>query len=288
MSGIFKGDSIYKSGGGGGGYKDGGQLVDNDFIEVKNNTVSSYENESRDPVNFYFDIKDGEILNSSIEFTTQVNTTVNVYYVGSGGLLIPVGYVGSNTANAGESYNIVIMGKSFILENVVEPIPDPDNILVMNDADGIIYPCKKLNGIYWSTVDYKKYCQWNETKTIDRPWRVPTGEEYYNLKSNYTVTEVTKNGSWKMGDYPPVPAPTNTTGLSFEGNGFKDGVSLPIQQYECFGAWWEKENIGGVNCFVIRLFQNMYVPSNVYFDYYSEAGSVDGNKFCSLRLIYDP
>lgn len=33
----------------GGGYKDGGQLIDADFIEVENNTISSYENVSRDP-----------------------------------------------------------------------------------------------------------------------------------------------------------------------------------------------------------------------------------------------
>ena len=76
MSGIFKGDSIYKSGGGGGGYKDGGQLVDGDFIEVKNNTVSTYDNTARDPINFYFEVKEGESINSVVELTTVVNSTV--------------------------------------------------------------------------------------------------------------------------------------------------------------------------------------------------------------------
>ena len=81
MSCIFKGDSIYKSGGGGGGYKDGGELVDADFIEIENNNVYNYENINRDQVNFYFDYSDGEIFNSIIEFTTQVNSVVNVYVV---------------------------------------------------------------------------------------------------------------------------------------------------------------------------------------------------------------
>ena len=79
MSGIFEGDSIYKNGSGGGGYKDGGELIDGDFIKVENNTNSSYNNETRNPINFYFEVKEGDVLNSIIELTTTINSIVNVY-----------------------------------------------------------------------------------------------------------------------------------------------------------------------------------------------------------------
>ena len=284
MSGIFKGDSIYKSGGGGGGYKDGGQLIDGEFIKVENNTVSSYENVSRDPVNFYFDVKDGEILNSSIEFTTQVNTTVNVYYIGAGGVLIPVGYVGSNTANAGDSYNITIMGKSFIIENVTAPAVDPDNILVLNEMDGIIYQCKKVLGKYWATTDYKKYCNFSLVNTIKSPWRVPTRADFQELKDNFNIEALAEVGYWNS--Y-VKPAPTNSTGLSFRGNGYKQ--SGTIKQFENFGSWWENVNAGGINSFNMRIFQNQFNPSNCYWDNYNPSGSVNVDTVeIALRLIYDP
>jgi uncharacterized protein (TIGR02145 family) len=117
MSGIFKGDSIYKSGGGGGGYSDGGQLVDGDFIEVKNNTVSTYDNTARDPINFYFEVKEGEILNSVIELTTVINSTVYVYVV-KGGFYFLLGNAGGNTVTADEDYKINITGDSYSIEQV--------------------------------------------------------------------------------------------------------------------------------------------------------------------------
>ena len=58
-------ETIYKYGGGG-GYKDGGELLDGDFIKVENNAASSYDNVSRDPINFYLETKEGEILNSIV------------------------------------------------------------------------------------------------------------------------------------------------------------------------------------------------------------------------------
>lgn len=284
MIGIFKGDSIYKNGSGGGGYKDGGQLIDGDFIEVKNNTVSTYDNVSRDTVNFYFDIKDGEILNSSIEFTTQVNTTVNVYYIGAGGVLIPVGYVGSNTANAGDSYNITIMGKSFIIENVNAPSVDPDQINVYNEMDGIIYPCAKVLGKFWAGNDFNKYCNFSLVDTIKGPWRVPTYDDFLELTNNYNVEDLAAVGYWN----PKVkPAPTNSTRLSFMGNGYKE--NLTIKQLENFGSWWQNKYFGGVNSFCMRIYQNQWNPNDCTWDFYSAAGFVNPNTtLVSLRLIFDP
>ena len=115
---IFKGDSIYKSGGGsGGGYSDGGALVDADFIEVTNNSISTYDNTSRDPVNFYFEVSDGEMINSVIELTTAVNSTVNVYVL-KNGIYYLLGNIGGNTLTANNSYTINVIGNSFEIDNV--------------------------------------------------------------------------------------------------------------------------------------------------------------------------
>ena len=135
MSGIFKGDSIYKSGGGGGGYKDGGQLIDGDFIEVKNNTVSSYDNVSRDPVNFYFEPKDGEVINGIIEFTTEVNATVNVYVL-IDGVYYLLGNVGGDSVTAGNDYKINITGESYSIEQVSGGL-EPKYISLMGTIYGV-------------------------------------------------------------------------------------------------------------------------------------------------------
>jgi hypothetical protein len=182
MSGIFKGDSIYKSGGGGGGYKDGGQLVDGDFIEVKNNTVSSYDNVSRDPVNFYFEVKDGEILNSVVELTTAVNSTVYVY-VFKNGIYYLLGNVGGDTVNAGEDYKVNIIGDSYSIEQVSDK-PTPAFINIGN----IIYPCKKIGNLIWTT----SHCR-NEASAFDITEYWPIGKPspqstypgyFYNIRKN--------------------------------------------------------------------------------------------------------
>ena len=145
MSGIFKGDSIYKSGGGGGGFKDGGQLVDGDFIKVENNTISSYDNVSRDPVNFYFEVKDGEVLNSVVELTTDVNATINVYVVKNGFYYL-LGNVGGNTVNAGDDYKLNVTGDSYSLEQVT---PGGGSVPSFFEIDGQFYQLKEFNGYLW-------------------------------------------------------------------------------------------------------------------------------------------
>lgn len=146
MNGIFKGDSIYKSGGGVGGYKDGGQLVDGDFIKVENNTISSYNNVSRDPVNFYFEVADGEVLNGVVELTTAVNATINVYVVKNGFYYL-LGNIGGNTVNAGDNYNLSVVGNSFILEVVTPTQAEPEFF----ELEGVNYELIKLNGLLWTT-----------------------------------------------------------------------------------------------------------------------------------------
>ena len=97
MSGIFKGDSIYKSGGSGGGFKDGGQLTPAEYITVPNNVIAEYDNNAAE-INFIIE-DDGKPHNSIIQVSTTVNATVNVYELRNGFYYL-LGVVGSNTINA--------------------------------------------------------------------------------------------------------------------------------------------------------------------------------------------
>jgi uncharacterized protein (TIGR02145 family) len=203
MSGIFKGDSIYKSGGGG-GYKDGGQLVDGDFIKVENNTISSYDNVSRDPVNFYFEVKDGEVLNSVIELTTEVNTTINVYVL-KNGLYFLLGNIGGNTVNAGEEYKVNITGDSYEIEEV------SGNLTIEYlDVDGVQIKVKKLANKYWTiqnvnnivVSDYKdrygqRFYKRNSIQNkVINGFHVPNQTEYNQLVSYYGNDALRSTDMW--------------------------------------------------------------------------------------------
>ena len=143
-------ETIYNyGGGGGGGYKDGGQLIDAEFIKVENNTISTYDNTARDPVNFYFEVSDGEMLNSIIELTTAVNATINVCLVKDGFYYL-LGNIGGNTVNAGNDYKITITGHSFAIENV----SGLSNDFYIN-IDGSLVKVVKIGTQYWT--DYVKY-----------------------------------------------------------------------------------------------------------------------------------
>ena len=200
----------------GGGYKDGGQLVDGDFIKVENNTVSSYDNVSRNPVNFYFEVKDGEILNSVVELTTAVNATINVYVVKNGFYYL-LGNVGGNTVNSGEIYNINITGNSFDI-NQVNNINDDPIIFI----DGYSYGVSKLDSIGLAFTSenlnsevgtWKAYNNDNTNRTngygvlyqpltvlqsngiltpafsgiMPNGWRIPTKEDWQKLLNYYST-----------------------------------------------------------------------------------------------------
>ena len=164
---IFKGDSIYKSGGGGGGYKDGGALVDGDFIKVENNTVSSYDNLSRDPINLYFEPKDGEILNSVVELTTAVNSTINVYIV-KNGLYYSLGNIGGNSVTAGNDYKINITGDSYTVENVTGISNDPKFFRLKN---GTVTPlnfiCNYDDKKWYATGNLGNFLNYTEQQQIE-------------------------------------------------------------------------------------------------------------------------
>lgn len=199
MSGIFKGDSIYKSGGGGGGYKDGGALVDSDFIKVENNTVSTYTNETRNEINYYFEVKTGEILNAVIELTNNVNATVHVY-IFQNGLYFPIGNIGGNTVNSGEEYNINIVGNSFIVDKVTPGSNDPE----FADIGGYNYPVVKYNNLLWTCENFMgaygtyktnetNYYLADSVKNLNiNGWRLPTYDEVTALSATLNPSSAYK------------------------------------------------------------------------------------------------
>lgn len=253
MSGIFKGDSIYKSGGGGGGgYKDGGELIDGDYIKVENNTVSSYENVSRDPVNFYFEVKDGEILNSVVELTTAINATVNVYVLRNG-LYYLLNISGSNAVSSGNEYNVNIVGNSYAIENVTIQNPDPE----LAEINGTISKLSKNNGLYWSdflVVSSSEYFDniigqpgrfyrlrsiVNEIiPNLSGGWRPPTKTEVEYLVNNYTSPQLRSvTPAWSA-----VPPGTNESGLNFKPFGLSSGYQSFYwvnESCRCYMNSWE-------------------------------------------------
>ena len=207
MSGIFNGNSIYKSGGGGGGgggYKDGGELVDADLIKVENNSVSSYDNISRDPVNFYFDTE-GEILNSVIQFTTQVNSTVNVYVLRNGFYFL-LNIIGVNTVNAGDEYTINIIGDSYEIEQTTPQNNDPEyaningEIVKVLKVNNILWSCSNLGETEFEHVTVDGVCYYENNKDIVvGGWRLPTKNEVIDLNNAFTWQELRSTSGWPSG-----------------------------------------------------------------------------------------
>lgn len=294
MSGIFKGDSIYKSGGGGGGYKDGGELVDGDFIKVENNSVSSYENLTRNEINFYFEKKQNEILNSVIELTTQVNATVNVYYLNENNIFVLLGYIGNNTVNAGDEYNINITGNGYEIEDVTPPAPDPQDIIMLAYDKTLRF--KKIGSTYWQTdnfngiipgVDYVAKANAIYYKVSDiisvssfaNGLRLPNDTDVYNLCLNLGFTEndvspslKSTNQGWDNSN--PSTVGDNSSGLNFQGYGGVD-EDKEIFSYGGFG-FWHKKNEGGNNSM-----------SLVDYTLKLNKGYVPTGRYIMLRFVYD-
>ncbi len=225
--------SIYNIGGGGGrGYENGGKLADGGFIKVENNALSSYDNVSRNDVNFYFEPAEDEILNSVVEFTTAVNATVNVYVLRNGFYYL-LDYIGGNTVNAGEEYKIDIIGNSYLIENVINNSSSPEYAVILGD----IYPVKEYNGVLWTTKNLKSLTgygtirnapfgdssynpfYYESTFLLDKlnsfyPWRVPTDDDYTKLKIyNGFVSPDGGNKAFITG-IPQLPNATNSSGFT--------------------------------------------------------------------------
>ena len=237
MSGIFKGDSIYKSGGGGGGgYSDGGELVDAKFIKVENNTVSTYENTSRTDINYYFEYKDGDILNAVIELTNNVNATVHVYIL-QNGFYIPIGNIGGNSVNANENYNINIVGNSFTVEQVVNNngIPEYANI------NGNIVGIHRVSGNLFITDDLGVNEELENAYNYEYDiWKIPTVTQMNSFVSAFgnNINGFRSTSGWNDGNG------TNTTGINLYPYGYQtwSGTKWNDNQYGYYSVFWQNSH----------------------------------------------
>ena len=169
-------------------------------------------------------------------------------------------------------------GMSSILQS------DPTTRTVYNAMDGKYYTIKNINGTWWATENYKDYCRFSEVATIQAPWKVPSREDFQSIIDNFAVETVTEPGYWNS---KVKPYPTNTTGLSFRGLGYKNTESGSINDFNNLGVWWRDTDLGDVNCFCIRVYQNMYNPDNCGWDMYSSSGFMNKTQYGQLRLIYN-
>lgn len=276
---IYNGPSIYKFGGGGGGYKDGGKLVDADFIKVENNTISSYENVNRDPVNFYIELKDGEIANSIVELTTAVNSTINVYVLNNG-LYYILGNVGGNTVTAGDNYKVNITGDSYAVQLVSAP-PTPEYVVLNGNEYKIIYN----NGLLWLCSNYKDdsfeshvssgnyFFNFNSIKNINIDgWRLPSVSEFDNLYNSLMPDATNKLKS--VSGWKDNKNGTNESGFNaFPLGMWKNQYHEMANQTEF--AQFMAQPIGGVN----------YGYSANYNDNYWSYGPEDSAFWLNVRLV---
>lgn len=241
---IYNGPSIYNQGGGGaggGGYHDGGQIVDADFMKVENNAVSSYDNTSRNPINFYFEPADGEILNSIVELTTAVNSTVNVYVLRNGFYYL-LGNVGGDTVNAGDEYKVNITGDSYAIEQVSGGGADPE----FADVGGKNYKVKKVNGLVWLCENFENENWPRYTKNgvnyyplddyLFDGWRIPTKSEIIQL-SSFGATALKSTTNWVSGY-----AGNNSSGLNIKGFGSYNIAANQQANFEYSATFILKDN----------------------------------------------
>lgn len=301
--GILNGNSIYKFGGGsGGGYKDGGELVDGDFIKVENNTISTYTNTARTDLNYYFEVKDNEVLNAVIELTNEYNATVHIYIL-QNGLYIPLGNVGGDTVNAGDDYKINIVGNSFSLEVVTPGQAVPE----YTEINGVVYGVKKIGSQYYTTEDYqgafktnfgnkerydtvpantagkcKFFYQGNDKGIMYRlhPYKTNSGGEYSNFIDEFNESVY----PWRLPKNGDSIYSTNCTylknTLNFDKLGYATclayGTSISINSYDRqsqWGYWFVNNN----NLSILYNYDDNSTPSAL--------GA--GDNFVRIRLCRD-
>ena len=264
---IYNAPSIYKQGGGGGGYADGGELIDSDFIKVENNTTYEYTNNSRNQINFYFENESN--LNSIIDVTNNYNSTVDVYIL-ENGIYTPIGVIGSNTLTSGKKYEIVITGLTFEIKEITPP-----DVLSLYDFG--LWGIKKivqLGGLIWTAenIDYNDRTTANSiVNSVSNGWRIPKNDDVNNL-----LNAVSNNYSslCSLNGWNGSPG-SNTSKYNAEPLGYF--VKSANQYFNVGnGAWILKEYIGGNGSFCLT-------PNSLVFD---SVGYDDSVKI-SIRLCKD-
>lgn len=267
---IYNAPNIYKNGSGGGGFKDGGELVDADFIKVENNTIANYTNDNRSVLNFYYDVKSGEIISGIIQITNNYAATINVFRVVNG-IFTYLGTINGNTLNASEEYEISCNGNSFTINQVTPPVDqdeyteiDGDLVKVTRLGNMIwtdylkkVIPGNKPNGYPWcrnsinplgTGTDYVYY-SWDYAKTLTGAFKLPDETDVQNFQTIInglgSAAPVKSTSTWNGGNNG-----TNTTGFGMWPTGQMDagGSFYPIgQSLTYFFIVWGRNSANYVN-----------------------------------------
>ena len=282
---IYNAPSIYKQGGGGGGYKDGGELVDGDFIKVENNSISTYENTTRNEINFYVELNQDETLNTVIEITNNYNATVYFWIVNpETGIFTPLGNIGGDTVTAGEEYNVNATGNSYTVEQVATPTPDPNNYVQMLYGHGCRF--KKIGDYYWQTennigiipgvpyiaangtVYYQLKGLYDQNNNFEHDYILPNGNIVQNLYTSLGRT--TSNAGQVLKDVVGWAASAgnegdNSAGLNFQGNGWIYNGSTKKLNEE--GSWAYSTGAGDTTSFsFVYNTKGIYASANLNSD----------------------
>lgn len=201
--GILNGDSIYNFGGG--GYNDGGNLTPSDYIEIENNSFYKLEGNNDADLNFVIDGESG-ILNSIVEISTNVDSTINVY-VRRNGFLYILSSV-DNLIYTNKNYRLVISGDSYSLEEIVNILPT----ISKAEINGVYYDVFQFGnkiitqdlGSWFSGFEYESLLA-----SLDGEWTYPTRTFIDQIKYDVGIDAMRSISGWNN------IQGTNTSGLNF-------------------------------------------------------------------------
>lgn len=216
-SGIYNAPSIYESGaGGGGGYNDGGSLTPSDYIEIENNSFYKLEGNDATNLNFVIDGESG-VLNSIVEISTNVDSTVSVY-VRRNGLLYILSAI-DNLIYSNKNYRLVISGDSYTLEEIVNVAPT----ISKAEINGVYYDVFQFGnkiisqdlGAWFTAYEYESLLE-----SLNGEWTCPTQSFINQIKNDVGIDAMRSTSGWNN------TQGTNTSGLNFFPYGVDSGGTI--------------------------------------------------------------
>lgn len=236
--GVFNGNSIYNDGGagGGGGYNDGGDLTPADYIEIENNSFYKLEGNDAANLNFVIDGESG-VLNSIVEISTNVDSTINVY-VNRDGLLYKLSTIDS-LIYQNKSYRLYINGDTYYINEINQSISISKAIINNNLVDVIVY------GNYIITQDLGWF-NYNEFEDLVNTsgWSKVSYQVLSTIKNDLGQDSMRSTSGWN------TPQGTNTSGLNFYPYGRKQGGDMNGVGYFNY-SWCKDDYQPGFNYFYI-------------------------------------
>lgn len=122
MSCIFKGDSIYKSGGGG-GFKNAGEVItDGNVIDVENNSFITIDNYDQSAFTVNLITEEDELPYSVITVNNEIDSVIKVTVNGDE---IAINSGSSNNLVDGTQYQITVMGDAYTVTGLVQQFDIP-------------------------------------------------------------------------------------------------------------------------------------------------------------------